>query len=1025
MKTHRTDRTNRIWLALCLFLAAAGLVSAFDVPGKDEGPATAGVEVFNPQFLAEPSVETYSPALGLVYSGGPWQDFLREAGPDWDISLDLRANRPNLVEGQGIPWYPGVGNSLARENSPASGTAAAHPLLTNDRLRNLALAFIESHRELLGVSADTLRFNPDKTVIFDDGAYASVGFDYLYQGIPVEGAEVFFRVNHGNLIQFGTVLVSDVKLDTKPSVGKDAATEAVRRHFEDFGDPRLRISTALDFNFLDDGSLRIIPTLADGGAGETFTGVPGTGYAHRLVWRFVVQVSTGIETWEVWVDAKTGEILQCLDINRYGVVKGGVYPVTNDTSELSEPFPYCWVDNGGTNNRMTNVGGRYAYDPASPAAVQLDGRLANVQSTCGAIDLSTNVVPGDLDFGASTGTNCTTPGVGGAGNTHAARTTFFHVNNVKALARAYLPSVPWLNWNLSCQVDTNATCNAYYNGTLVFYKAGSGCSNTGEIAGVICHEFGHGLDSYDGNGFSPDNGTGEAYADIVSSIETHESCIGNNFTPGYPCPYGCSSSCTGVRDIAVTPPVSPSTITIPPADCDRWLCPYTGYMGPMGYEGHCESLIASGAYWDMATALRADLGDGAGFARAESIWFRSVVSQRAAYQVVSGGQCNPNATVNGCGATNWYNVFLAADDDDGDLANGTPNGCRIWSAFNDHGIACGSQPACYSACPTLGVPTLSKTEGHNQVQLSWTGVSGAASYQVYRNFVGCDRAFIPIATVTETSYLDTEVTDGFAVYYAVQAVGSNTSCRSAFSNCVTATPTPGGCPGCPNYDFGPYSPTLTYQTHSSTVPANCWKQYAFNLTAGYRYRFTFCEGGGTAGFDTVLALFNASCAAVAANDNSCGLLSQLDYTAPATGTYILRVRGSGGVSGAYTLAYRILSQPCDGVPCPGVNFGTFTPTTTYRTHSSVVDPDCYKTYRFRLNKNRTYRFTFCEGGGSAQFDTVLELYDPSCNLVASNDNYCDTGSQIDYHVPGNGYYILKVMGAGGAGGSYTLAYRRQ
>jgi trimeric autotransporter adhesin len=50
--------------------------------------------------------------------------------------------------------------------------------------------------------------------------------------------------------------------------------------------------------------------------------------------------------------------------------------------------------------------------------------------------------------------------------------------------------------------------------------------------------------------------------------------------------------------------------------------------------------------------------------------------------------------VDGCAASNWYTVFLPADDDDGNLANGTPNACRIWDAFNAHGIACGVRPTC-------------------------------------------------------------------------------------------------------------------------------------------------------------------------------------------------------------------------------------------------------------------------------------------------------------------------------------------
>ena len=46
------------------------------------------------------------------------------------------------------------------------------------------------------------------------------------------------------------------------------------------------------------------------------------------------------------------------------------------------------------------------------------------------------------------------------------------------------------------------------------------------------------------------------------------------------------------------------------------------------------------------------------------------------------------------GERNGVLVYLPADDDDGNLANGTPNACRIWDAFNAHGIACGTRPTC-------------------------------------------------------------------------------------------------------------------------------------------------------------------------------------------------------------------------------------------------------------------------------------------------------------------------------------------
>uniref|UniRef100_UPI00325FA66F hypothetical protein n=1 Tax=Sphingomonas sp. TaxID=28214 RepID=UPI00325FA66F len=63
-------------------------------------------------------------------------------------------------------------------------------------------------------------------------------------------------------------------------------------------------------------------------------------------------------------------------------------------------------------------------------------------------------------------------------------------------------------------VNINQTCNAVWNGSAVnFYKSGGGCNNTGEIAGVFLHEWGHGLDQNDGGGF--DNPS-EAYADVTS-----------------------------------------------------------------------------------------------------------------------------------------------------------------------------------------------------------------------------------------------------------------------------------------------------------------------------------------------------------------------------------------------------------------------------------------------------------------------------------------------------------------------------
>ena len=65
----------------------------------------------------------------------------------------------------------------------------------------------------------------------------------------------------------------------------------------------------------------------------------------------------------------------------------------------------------------------------------------------------------------------------------------------------WLPTRSWLAARLTDNVNLNSTCNAFWDGAAVnFFKSGGGCNNTGEIAAVFLHEWGHGLDQNDGGG---------------------------------------------------------------------------------------------------------------------------------------------------------------------------------------------------------------------------------------------------------------------------------------------------------------------------------------------------------------------------------------------------------------------------------------------------------------------------------------------------------------------------------------------
>jgi len=739
------------------------------------------ISIHTPGVLISPASEYHAfTDAGVAWNAPAWNLFLAANGSQWDIGLDRRSGRPDLIQGQGIPWIPGRGNKLTASDLAPFGYTAGAPV-TVELLAALAEVFMEENPELFRADHNQLKLDYNGSFISNSGTYAVVKFAQVHERVNVRKSHIFFRINNGNLIQFGAFLYENVKISAKPAISPEQAFNIAADYAE------------LNFPCLVEpvapAELLFIVTAAEGvdyAAGTEFAGIDGTGYAHRLVYAQNLLCMDEQAEFETYIDAQTGELLVFQDGRKYGTVDGGIYPVTNLDTEVVRPFGYANVTNGTV--KVTDSGGNYSYGSGS-ATISLNGPYVNVSDRCGSISLSTSTPPGDLHFQSSSGTDCTTPGVGGAGNTHAARSCFYHINMFKAKARYYRSNVSWLTANLTANVNILSTCNAYWgSGSVNFYRSGGGCSNTGEIASVFLHETGHGLDTYDGNGFSIDAGSGEVYADICSALLTHVSCIGHNFVPGSPCSFGCDSTCTGVRDLQTAVDVRPSNIASSPADCDRWTCPYTGYLGPMGYEGHCESLIASQAYWDAIVAVRAARGDAAGWTWADRLFFLGTPTLDAAYQVTSGGTCNPSATVNGCGSTNYYTVFLGLDDDNGNLADGTPNACYLWQEFTDHGIACNTgSHVCYSICPEILAPQVTGSSGGGAAQLTWSPVTNAASYEIFRNDVSCNYSWNPVATVTTTSYTDTAVAPGVTYYYMVQGIGTDPDCRGYGSDCVVIT----------------------------------------------------------------------------------------------------------------------------------------------------------------------------------------------------------------------------------------------
>ena len=119
--------------------------------------------------------------------------------------------------------------------------------------------------------------------------------------------------------------------------------------------------------------------------------------------------------------------------------------------------------------------------------------------------------------------------------------------------------------------------------------------------------------------------------------------------------------------------------------------------------------------------------------------------------------------------------WITADDDNGNVNDGTPHMTAIFNAFNRHGIACTTPAATNSGCAAgpSTAPTLTVTPGNFQNQLSWNAVAGATRYWVMRSdgHAGCNFGKTRIADVTGTSFTDTTVANGRSYSYNVVAAG--------------------------------------------------------------------------------------------------------------------------------------------------------------------------------------------------------------------------------------------------------------
>ncbi len=724
-----------------------------------------------------------------------WISFQQSAG-NWSVLLDRRTGLVSNAMGSGIPTVPGRGNSLKMDavrarlaglgQVPALNSRVGAEVDTNGvRLGEMDLFtrdFFTQHAALFpGVNPSQMVMNDQRSGNFgEDGYLWFMDYDQVVNGVRVEGAHITFRYNHGNLVQFGSDNWGRVRPDATVAAITPAQALVIAKDYLGNWDarrdtvvsaPSLGLVAAVSYDRSDDDGER-------DEMGKGYTGRIGGGrYTHKLVYAVTLRRAGQVGTWLVRVSAIDGNVTEMRDINDYGSVKGGVYPgaATGKGTQTNIPLPFA---NYGS-SLFADAGGATT---SSSGTTTLVGKYVKMNDACGAISQAADG-SGNMDLGTNSGTDCTTPGYGGAGNTVASRTGYFWVDQIKQKIRSFLPSNTWNNGVVQVNMNLNQTCNAYWNGSTVnFFKSGGGCGNTGELPDVFLHEFAHGFDQFDGKGTAPEGGTGEAYGDTTALTMGHHSCTGPGFLGANCAGYGdACTNCTGVRELDYHKHSSntPWTVTKNANNCPAG----SSCLGPMGKECHCESLPLSQGNWDLSQALITKYGAGAGWYKIDQLWFLSTNTSLQGFTKVT------STTGDGCGPSNWLNVFLVVNDDNGNLADGTPDASQIQAAYNTHGVGCSTMTSTSTKTgATLATPSLSNTATATSVTLNWGAISGSASYAVFKNMVGCSYGFTKIAAPTGTTYTDSAVSSAGTYYYALQAKGAASGDISQFSNCIAVTP---------------------------------------------------------------------------------------------------------------------------------------------------------------------------------------------------------------------------------------------
>jgi len=507
-------------------------------------------------------------------------------------------------------WSSGSMTSGANGN-PAIAEAAARQ-------------FLAAHLAVLAPGAAITDFELVSNELGGSGAVRSVGFVQRAAGIRVQGGTIGFAFKRDRLVVVSSTALPNVVV----AVPAQRLAPAVVAH-------------AATRWLATGGEVVAVRAVANAAASERViipVVRPRRGAAIDVTYHVAEQVAvdstTGPGRWNVYVDAASAAPIARRSTISYasGKVLFDVPDRGPHAARNGQPGLATHTVDGLATLAALDGTVTWSGTAAASVALKLNGPLVAISNGAGAVfsETLTLAANGTLLWSHPTEELI-----------DAQLDAFIYANQVKAFAKARInPNLAYLDQRLSVTVNEDGSCNAFSTGDDVhFFPKSQQCENTGRLADVVYHEFGHSLHAnsiIDGVG-SFDSALSEGLADTTAVLITGDPGMGRGFF----------FNNNALRNLE---PVNPKT----------WQNDADG-------EPHNDGEIIGEALWDTRKALEAKLGQPAGFAKTIEIYYG--IMQRASDIPSS------------------YAEALLADDDDGDLANGTPNQCEIDAAFARHGLS--------------------------------------------------------------------------------------------------------------------------------------------------------------------------------------------------------------------------------------------------------------------------------------------------------------------------------------------------